>query len=90
VHNPLGPISTAANVHFNLSVPNFGIMEQPGLPGHMSDVFPVQMKWEAGYLLPPTAPGLGIEIDFDAYKKYPPRPWEPPQTRRLDGSVTNW
>lgn len=90
VHNPLGPISTAANVHFNLSCPNVGIMEQPKLPGHMSDVFPKQSTWSDGYMELPTAPGLGIEIDLEAAKKHPPRPWEPPQTRRGDGSVTNW
>jgi L-alanine-DL-glutamate epimerase-like enolase superfamily enzyme len=90
VHNPLGPVSTAACVHFNLSCPNFGIMEQPGMPGIMPEVFRHQMEWKDGYLLPPTRPGLGIEVDLDAARKYPYQPWEPPQTKRLDGGVTNW
>ena len=27
VHNPLGPVSTAACLHLNLSCPNFGVQE---------------------------------------------------------------
>ncbi len=33
VHNPLGPVATAACVHFNLAVPNFAVQEQPRKPG---------------------------------------------------------
>jgi L-alanine-DL-glutamate epimerase-like enolase superfamily enzyme len=33
VHNPLGPISTAACLHLNLACPNFGVQEQPYRPG---------------------------------------------------------
>ena len=32
VHNPLGPISSAACLQFNLAVPNFGVQEQPRKP----------------------------------------------------------
>ncbi len=90
VHNPLGPVSTAACVHFNLTCPNVGAMEQPGLPGMLPEVFSTQMEWKDGYLLPPTAPGLGVEFNVEAALKRPFRPWEPPQTRRADGAVTNW
>ncbi len=90
VHNPIGPVATAACLHFNLSCPNVGIQEQPAMPGGLADIFPEQMKWQDGYLLPPTKPGLGIEINLEAAKKYPGKPWEPPQVRRLDGSMTNW
>ncbi len=90
VHNPLGPVSTAACVHLNLACPNVGVMEQPDVPGMCPEVFPRQMEWKDGYLLPPTAPGLGVDFDVDEALKRPFRPWEPPQTRRLDGSVTNW
>ncbi len=32
VHNPLGPVSSAACLHLNLSCPNFGVQEQPRKP----------------------------------------------------------
>lgn len=91
LHNPLGPISSAACLQFNLATSNFGVQEQPRKPGTMiTDIVPVQPVWEDGYLLPPTLPGLGIEFDREAAKKNPLRMTELPQLRRLDGSFTNW
>ena len=90
VHNPLGPVSTAACVHLNLAIPNVGAMEQPGLPGTMPDVYTKQLEWKDGYMIPPTAPGLGVEFNIEAAKKHPFKIHEPPQTRSPDGAVTNW
>jgi galactonate dehydratase len=91
VHNPLGPVSTAACLHLNLATPNFGVQEQPRRTSTaLVDVVPNQPEWEDGYLLPPARPGLGIEFDREAAKKYPFRQTELPQLRRLDGSFTNW
>jgi L-alanine-DL-glutamate epimerase-like enolase superfamily enzyme len=90
-HNPLGPVSTAACLHLNLACNNFGVMEQPRRPGTaLTDVVPVQVEWQDGYLLPPSRPGLGIEFDREAAKKHPFQMRELPHLRRLDGSVTNW
>jgi galactonate dehydratase len=91
VHNPLGPVSTAACLQLNLACPNFGVQEQPSRPGSLvTDVVPVQPEWEDGYLLPPGGPGLGIEFDTEAAKKHPFTMRDLPCLRRLDGSVTNW
>lgn len=91
VHNPLGPVSTAACLHMNLATPNFGVQEQAGHPGTvLPDVVTGQPEWEDGYLLPPTRPGLGIELDREAAKRYPFQPRGLNLLRRLDGSVTNW
>lgn len=91
VHNPLGPISTAACLQFNLACPNFAVQEQPQKPGTiLTDVVPVQPEWEDGHLLRPTRPGLGIEFDRTAAQQHPFQMTEPPHLRRLDGSVTNW
>ena len=92
LHNPLGPVSSAACLHLNLACPNFGVQEQPRKPGtSMTNVFPVQIAWEDGYLLPPDRPGLGVEFDREAAKKHP---FQPQGGRRplcrLDGSFTNW
>jgi mannonate dehydratase len=56
----------------------------------LTDVFPVQVEWEDGYLVAPTRPGLGIEFDEEAAKAYPYEPGNSPQLRRLDGAFTNW
>jgi galactonate dehydratase len=91
VHNPLGPVSSAACLQFNLAVSNFGVQEQPRKPGTMlTDVVIGQADWVDGYMLPPAKPGLGIEFDREAAKKYPFRMAELPQLRREDGSFTNW
>lgn len=91
VHNPLGPVSSAACLQINLATSNFGVQEQPRKTGTvLTDVVPVQPEWKDGYLLPPTLPGLGIEFDREAAKKHPMQMRELPQLRRLDGSFTNW
>ena len=91
VHNPLGPVSTAACLQLNLACPNVGVQEQPRRPGTLlTDVVPVQPEWEDGYLLPPTRPGLGIEFDRDAARSHPFQMLEPPHLHRRDGSFTNW
>lgn len=91
-HNPLGPVSTAACLHLDLATSYFGVQELPRLPGKvLADLFPVQVPYEAGHLLPPTQPGLGVEIDLDALTKYPPLvAGACPLLRRDDGSFTNW
>jgi L-alanine-DL-glutamate epimerase-like enolase superfamily enzyme len=92
LHNPLGPVSTAACLQMDLASALVGVQEQPRKPGtDMMRVVPVQIPWEDGYLLPPDRPGLGIEFDREAARKHvmtsrPPRP----SLRRLDGSFTNW
>ena len=91
VHNPLGPVSTAACLQLNLACPNFGVQEQPARPGTvLADVVPVQPAWEDGCLLPPERPGLGIEFDREAARRHPFQMTEPPHLHRVDGSVTNW
>ncbi len=91
VHNPIGPVATSAFLHLCLSVPNFAVQELPRRPNvSLPDVVLNQPEWEDGYLLPPTAPGLGIEFDREAIKKHPFEMTELPQLRRNDGSFTNW
>jgi len=91
VHNPIGPVATSAFLHLCLSVPNCAVQELPRRPGEsMPDLVLNQPEWEDGYLLPPTAPGLGIEFNPDALGKYPFEMGELRHLRRPDGSVTNW
>ena len=53
------------------------------------DFFPVHVPYEAGCLLPPGRPGLGIEFNEEAAANYPFQPHGGPRLRRKDGSFTN-
>lgn len=91
VHNPIGPVSTAACLHFNLATSNFGVQELPRRPGEsLADVVLHQPEWRDGFLYPPERPGLGIEIDLSSLEKYPYKPTPIPRLSREDGSVANW
>ncbi|HEY3235356.1 MAG TPA: galactonate dehydratase [Polyangiaceae bacterium] len=90
-HNPLGPVSSAACLHLDLATSNFAVQECTWIPGsYLKDLFPVQVPYEPGYFLAPTAPGLGIELDQSALSKYPPLGKGSPSLHRSDGSFTNW
>ena len=91
-HNPLGPVSTAACLHLDLAISNFAVQECARMPGEvLSELFPQQVTFDSGYLLPPTEPGLGVTIDENAVKQYPPiEGGDCPRLQRRDGSFTNW
>ena len=91
VHNPIGPVSTAACLHLNLVSPNVLVQELPKRPGEcLDDVIATDQTWEDGWLSCTGKPGLGVEVDIDAFKKYPFEPEHLPMMRREDGSYTNW
>lgn len=91
-HNPLGPVSTAACLHLCLASSLVGVQELPRAPmSSLTDVFPVQVPFESGYLLPPELPGLGIEFNEDALTNVTTQEYGPPHGyQREDGSYTNW
>ena len=45
------------------------------------------MRLENGYLALPTAPGLGIELNEEAFEHYPFKPWRRGFPMREDGSM---
>lgn len=95
-HNPLGPICTAATIHFSAAVPNFAWLETranatdlySGNPG--DHLFPTQPRLEGVVFPVPDSPGLGIEVNEALLTQESFRFWEAPHLRRRDGSVTNW
>jgi len=95
-HNPLGPICTAATVHFAAAVPNFAWLETRASPAekHLgffdSSVFPRQVQLDGATYPVSDAPGLGVDVDEDFIKKQSFKFWEAPHLKRGDGSVTNW
>lgn len=63
-HLYCGPIVGAANVQLATCSPNFLILE--GIldwGGFHSEILAKPLTWEEGYLVPPTTPGLGVELD---------------------------
>jgi galactonate dehydratase len=94
-HNPLGPICTAATVHFAAAVANFSWLETRTSPAEKlgadnSDFFPVQPLIEDARYRVSDAPGLGIEVNEELVKRQNFAFWEAPHWKRSDGSVTNW
>ena len=91
VHNPSGPVSTAACPHLNLSCPNVAIQELPKRQGEtLPDLLNTDQAWADGYLSLSGAPGIGIEVDLSGLKNYPFEHEHLPILHREDGSFTNW
>jgi len=90
-HNPLGPIATAVNVHVALSTPNFLIQEVMRLDVPWRDeVVDAPVAIVDGHVLPPTRPGIGVEVDEDAAARHPYAPELPARVFHDDGSVGDW
>ena len=95
-HNPLGPICTAAALHFAAAVSNFAWLEtrasdfEKHLGFEDSEIFLDQPKLKGAVLPVETKPGLGITIDETLLKRQKFEFWEAPHLRRRDGSITNW
>jgi galactonate dehydratase len=90
-HNPLGPIATMVNIHFALSTPNFLIQElmRSDVPWRY-DVVDDALNIEGGYALPPTRPGIGIEVNEREAAKHPFAPEIQMRSFHEDGSVADW
>jgi galactonate dehydratase len=87
-HNPLGPISLAACIQLDASIPNFIAQEHVNLgEGYLKNPFVVV----DGFADLPTGPGLGIELDEDALEGKIDHDWRNPE-RYLedDHSVVDW
>ena len=89
-HFTASPVSTAAMLHLNTSIPNCAVQEYSPPSDWMNDVIEHDHRIENGYLLRPDAPGLGIDLDEEAAAANPYSGDEPPHLRREDGSVNDW
>ena len=73
-HLYCGPVVGAANIQLATCSANFLILE--GIErwqGFHAEVLVKPIRWEGGYVIPPTEPGLGIELDEAACAAHPYR-----------------
>lgn len=71
-HLYAGPVEWAANIHLSVSIPNLLLAEtiQKGGDFHLA-LIKHSLKWQDGYIIPPEAPGLGIDFDEDLARAHP-------------------
>jgi mannonate dehydratase len=86
----LSPVTMAAALHFDLSVPNFGIQEYMRHTDETDAVFPHAYSFSDGHLHPGEQPGLGVDIDEELAAKYPYKRAYLPVNRLEDGTMHDW
>ncbi len=71
-HLYCGPVVGAANIQLATCSPNFLILE--GIErwqGFHAQVLVKPIRWEAGYVIPPSEPGLGVELNEAVIAQHP-------------------
>lgn len=71
-HLYCGPIVGGANIQLATCSPNFLLLE--GIRdwgGFHAELLESPITWEAGYVIPPTAPGLGVELNEEVARAHP-------------------
>jgi 2-dehydro-3-deoxyphosphogalactonate aldolase len=71
-HLYCGPIAAAADIQLSTCSPNFLIQESIlTWGGFHATVLKEPLQWQEGYIIPPTKPGLGVELNEDVLANYP-------------------
>jgi len=71
-HLYCGPIEGAANVQLAACSPNFLILESiQTWGGFHTKILKKPIRWEQGYVIPSSEPGLGIELDEEVALAHP-------------------
>ena len=86
----LSPVSMAAALHFDISVPNFGIQEYMRHTPETDAVFPHAYSFDNGTMHPGDKPGLGVDLDETLAAKYEYKRAFLPVNRLEDGTLFNW
>ncbi len=91
-HNPMSAIATAACVHFDASIHNCPVQEYVGDEFEKPKIDLVQepLKFDAGYVIVPNKPGLGVELNIEALKHYPPLPFNRAPVVYPDGALRDY
>lgn len=71
-HLYAGPVEWAASIHLGTTLPNLLMIEtiETGGAFHQA-LIGHAIRWDDGYIHPPEAPGLGIEIDEEVARAHP-------------------
>ena len=70
-HLYCGPIVGAANIQIATCSPNFLILEGVKCwEGLYSEIINRPIEWKKGFVIPPTKPGLGVELNENVALKY--------------------
>jgi mannonate dehydratase len=86
----LSPVTMAAALHFDLSVPNFGIQEYMRHTEETDAVFPHAYHFDDGAMHPGDTPGLGVDIDEERAARHPYKRAYLPVNRLADGTMFDW
>jgi len=71
-HLYCGPIEGAANAQLAACTPNFLVLESiERWENFHADILVKPMQWEQGYLVVPTVPGLGVELNIAVAEAHP-------------------
>jgi galactonate dehydratase len=84
-HNPVGPVMNAMTLHMSVAIPNFSVFETVSVdvPWRM-ELVRETLQFEDGYILAPTAPGLGVELIEEACARFP---YEDHDVPLFDGTI---
>ncbi|WP_179353149.1 D-mannonate dehydratase ManD [Winogradskyella vidalii] len=87
----LSPVCFMAHMHLDLWAPNFGVQEFIGFgTPELNEVFKYKAKLKEGEIYIDDTPGLGVDFDEEASKKYPYNRSYLPVSRLEDGTLWSW
>lgn len=71
-HLYCGPIVGAANIQLAASIPNFLVLESiQRWEGFHAEILKKSVRWEDGFVITPTEPGLGVELNEEVALAHP-------------------
>jgi mannonate dehydratase len=87
----LSPVCMGAALHFDLSVPNFGIQEHMPHNADTDAVFPHAYTFKDGFMHPGESHGHGVTINETMAAKFPyQRAYLPVNRLQRDGTLWDW
>lgn len=91
-HNPWSWVNTVASLHLDAALPNFLIQEvvTDAEPANDQIFRSPPVLDSDGFFQLPDQPGLGITLDIESAKRFPPVEGRPPALWHEDGSVADW